>query len=130
MTDSQRRILESTLRNYLSDKHPQHVQEFEAVFGTVIEFLSNTDHDDASLSGEPPDTDGCIGFDADTAQAAIVSVTCCAGFTLLKAALKDSAQRDLPRVLDHVEAVLVEKIGHPKLVHDLRERIQGIAQQF
>ncbi len=125
MTDQKEVVREAT-RGYLLERHPECINEFEAVFDSVCNTLQGHDADTertgSTADGEGPSFDGSVG------ESAVVATACVVGYTFLKAALKDIAKRDLPKVLDKLEAELSKSTGRPELVSAIRQRVEGILQ--
>jgi hypothetical protein len=128
MAVDEKAVLHRLVRCYIAEQCPGDLAEFDAVFPTVYDATAGTESE-AAGSRRGGDSDE-IAFDAGVAQATIISVSCVVGLALLRAALKDAANRDLPAVLDRVEIAIVRRIGRKRLVHELRVRVQGIVQEL
>jgi hypothetical protein len=61
---------------------------------------------------------------------AVVSLVCYIAFSFIKAAAKDSIERDLPALFDKLEDRLTQKTGKAILVKAIRERVEGILKKL
>jgi hypothetical protein len=124
----QKEAVRDVVRGYLEESHPERVTEFDSTFNvtySIIERQSN-----GAAQSEASLEEAAISFDASAVDSALVALACSVALAFIKAALKDIAKRDLPQILDKVEAKLAEITNHPELVSAIRKRVQGILQEL
>ncbi len=124
----QKGIVRDAVKGYLSESDPGSLPEFEAVFESAYDTLASYDSDVEDTERLLED-EGC-SFSAMLVSQAAVSMACVVAFAFLKAALKDSVRRDLPAILDRLEAKLSRVTGRPALVKAIRQRMEGILQNL
>lgn len=124
----QKEALREAARGYLLEYHSAKVAEFDAVFEPVYRALQDRDATEAMNGSALSEED--TSFDGTGGESALVAMTCFIGYALLKAALKDFAKRDLPKILDRAEIALSKPTGRPELVSAIRKRVEGILQSL
>ncbi len=70
--------------------------------------------------------DDGLPFDASLVSGTVISMTCFVAMALLKAAIKVEGKSLVKRMLDRIEEKLTGQIGVPKMVRDIRRRIEHI----
>ncbi len=126
--EHQKTIVHEAIRGYLLDEYPDKIEEFDIVFKGVWESLEREINFTNSVEDDFDESTQFI--DGLITQQAVVSLACFIGYSIAKAALKDSVVRDVPRVLDYIENKLSLKTERPEIVHSIRERIEGIIKKL
>ena len=126
MVVDKKEVLYRAVRSYLTDAYPDSLEEFETAFDVIYETLNSQER---NIEPDSSSYDA-VSLDASLIDHTVVSLACVAGYTLLKATLKDFVRRDLPKILDEIQASLSQKTGKPELVRAIRERIEGILQSL
>lgn len=124
----EKEMLRRVVRAYLEAESPECLEEFDVVYDSVYETIQGRLAEKESARLDHPQTG--IGFDSGMVAGTAISIACWVGLTLLRAILRDSAKRDLPLALNHVEPKVAGLTGNPQLVHKLRERFEGIVQRL
>ena len=127
MTD-QKEVVCKIVRGYLSEEHPESLTEFDSTFSSLYDALQRQELNPAETNSTHQTED--VSFDGSAGDTAIVAMACVVGYQILKAILRDSAKRDLPKVLDELESKLSKLTGRPKLVSSIRRRVEGIIQEL
>lgn len=126
----QKEAVREVARGYLAELHPKHLPEFDTVFDSLYGVLEKRERE-ASAQGDPPKQgEEARSFEASGSEIAVVGMACYIAYALLKATMKDIAKRDLPRVLDRLEARLSQSTGRPELVSAVLRRVEGILQSM
>jgi hypothetical protein len=122
----ERESVKEIIRDFLSENYPNCVNEFDVVFDAVYEAIDKREA--AAAVGDNDTDEGALSFDGGTADSSMIVFACFVAYTMLKAALRDFTKRDLPKILDRVEAKLSTATGRPEVVKAIRQRVQGIMQ--
>jgi len=120
-------ILRTVVREHLVESHRETVDEFDVSFPAIIEGMrTKIEIADPLEAGSRDD----LGFDASILVGTLISTACWIGLALLRAAFKDSIERDLVPRLDAAQEMLIRWSGKPELVRALRARIEGILKKL
>lgn len=124
----QREAVQTVARGYLTEAYPERVAEFDSTFESIYTALQKRETA-TGRNGRAPNGEG-VSFEGGAGESAIVGMACVVGYAIVRATLKDMAKRDLPKILDEVEARLSRLTGRPELVSAIRRRMEGILQSM
>jgi hypothetical protein len=115
-------------RDFLSETCPGFVEEFDVVFDAVYETFEK--RETTTAVGDIDADESALSFDGFTDDSSMIVCACFITYIMLKAVLRDFAKRDLPKILDRLEAKLSTATGRPEVVKAIRQRVQGILQEM
>lgn len=117
-------VVRRAVRGYLDTQPDMDPEEFEVVFDDVYSTLERrfAEGREAEQSVE----EGGLPFDAASVSDTVISLTCFVAMAFLRAAIKTEAKSLASRMLDRIEEKLAAQTGKPRMVHDIRQRIERI----
>ena len=116
------------VRDYLGSQPDVDPEELEVVFDDVYDTLERRFAEGGEA--ERGAVDDGLPFDASLVSGTVISMTCFVAMALLTAAIKAEGKSLAKRMLDRIEEKLTRQTGKPKMVHDIRRRIEHILDEL
>ncbi len=123
-----RTAVRGVVRDYLGSQPDEDPEELEVVFDDVYDTLERrfAERDEGERGAA---TDG-LPFDTGLVSGTVISMTCFVAMALLTAAIKAESKSLAKRMLDRIEEKLTHQTGKPKMVCDIRRRIEHILDEL
>lgn len=117
---SHRVLLRQVVEEVIREDFPECIEEFEIVFDEVAEEIDRQPEPDLDRP------ESVMGFDGQLMTGTVIAATGWIAATFLKAAIKDSVERDVIPRLGRAEKWLLARGADRKMVKQIRRRVEGV----